>query len=209
MNTHLRKLVLATGFALLVPVGAQSQVTTSSGDVTKPLSDKNIVNQLIVRDSLALELAQLAATRSQNAALKEFANTLVTDTKAHLENLRKLADKDVGREAATTADQGAAAATTALTAVQAIPTDSAASFDKAIIDALIALQESSIAAFPTYTAASDDDLKTYLKDAAPMAQKQLDAVKGVSEKLGKPDAMKPDVKKPDSTAKPPVKPPVR
>jgi predicted outer membrane protein len=196
--------VLATGFALLLPVtAAQSQVATSTGEVMKPLSQKNVVNQLIVRDSLQVELAQLAASRSQNAAVKELANTLTTDARAHLENLQKLAGKDVGREAAAAPDQSAAAVTAALAKLQAIPADNAAEFDKAFIDAQIALLESAVKAFPTYTAATDDDLKQDLAKAAPIAQKNLDAAKAVSSQLAKPD-----MKKPDSTAKPPAKPPV-
>ena len=211
MSTHLRKLVFATGFALLLPVAAtQSQVATSTGEVVKPLSQKNIVNQLIVRDSLQMELAQLAASRSQNAAIKELANTLTTDARAHLENLRKLAEKDVGREAASAADQSAADVTAALTKLQAISPDSAAAFDKAFIDAQVAFLEAATKSFATYTpVATDDDLKQDLEKSAPMAQKHLDAAKAVSGQLAKPDMVKPDVKKPDSTAKPPVKPPVR
>ena len=211
MSTHLRKLVFATGFALLLPVAAsQSQVATSSGEVVKPLTEKNVVNQLIVRDSLQLELAQLAASRSQNAAIKEWATAVTTDRRAHLENLRKLADKDVGREAAATADQSAADVTAALTKLQAMPADSAAAFDKAFIDAQVAFLEAATKSYAAYTpVASDDDLKQDLAKAAPMAQKNLDAVKAISGQLGKPDMAKPDVKKPDSTAKPPVKPPVR
>jgi predicted outer membrane protein len=99
--------------------------------------------------------------------------------------------------------------TAALTKLQAMPADSAAAFDKGFIDAQIAFLESTVAAFPTYTAATDDDLKQDLAKAAPIAQKNLDAAKAVSGQLAKPDAAKPDAKKPDSTAKPPVKPPVR
>jgi putative membrane protein len=199
--------VLVASLAL-VPALAGAQVTNSGGDVALKINQKNVVDQLIVRDSLEIELAQLAASRSQNAAVKELATSLATDARAHLEILRKIAGAaDVGREAA--ADKSAAAIADVLAKLQAIPADKAAEFDKAFVEAQIALHEQAVAAYPTYgPAATNADLKSDIEGAAPVAQKHLEAAKAISDQLAKPEAAKPDAKKPDSTAKPPAKPPV-
>ena len=219
MGIRLGKVVAVAGLALLVPVfTARTQVVTSGGEValSKNLNQKNVVDQLIIRDSLEIAIAELAVSRSQNAAVKELATALATDAKARLENLQKLAGKaDVGREAAK--DDAAVAKLAAIVAqLQAIPADNAAEFDRAFVDAQIALHENEVASFATIKpAATDSDLKADIEGAAPIAQKHLDAAKALSGQLAKPDAAKDAAaKKPpmDSTAKPaakPAKPPVR
>ena len=211
MGIRLGKLVLVTGFALLVPVvAAHAQVTTSSGgEVAKALSQKNVVDQLIVRDSLELAIAELATTRSQNAAVKELATSIAADAKARLENRRKLAgNADVGREAAKD-DQAAAQLAAIAAKLQAIPADNAAEFDRAFVDAQIALHESEVANYTAIKAsATHADVKADIESGTPQAQKHLDAAKALNAQLARPDAAKPDAKKPDSTAKPPVKPPL-
>jgi putative membrane protein len=200
--------VLAAALAL-VPEFVNAQVTTTSGgEVALKITQKNVVDQLIVRDSLEIALAELAASRSQNAAVKDLASALATDAKAHLENLQKLAgNADVGREAG--ADRSAAAIADALAKLQAIPADKTAEFDKAFVDTQIALHEAAVAAYATYApAAAHAELKSDLDAAVPQAQKHLEAAKALSAQLAKPDAAKPDAKKPDSTAKA-IKPPVR
>ena len=208
MGIRLGKVVAVVGLALLAPVlAAHAQVQTSGGEVApKPLNQKNVVDQLIIRDSLEAELAQLAASRAQNAAVKDYANAIATDARAHLENLQKLAGKaDVGREAAA-ADQNIAAIANALAKLQAIPADKAAEFDRAFIEAQVALHESAIATFPKVTpAATDAELKQDIEAAAPIAQKHLEAAKAVGTQLAKPDAA--PAAKPPAAA--PAKPPVR
>jgi putative membrane protein len=206
MGNRLGKVVAAAALALLVPVVAQSQVVTASGgEVALKLTQKNAVDQLFLRDSVELAIAELAVSRSQNAAVKEFATMLATDAKARLEKLQKLAGKDVGRETAM-GDKTAANLAAIAAKVQAVPADSAAEFDRAFVEAQIALHEAEVASYAAIKpVATDDDLKTDIESGAPQAQKHLDAAKALSGQLAKPDAMK----KPDSTAKPPVKPPVR
>jgi putative membrane protein len=214
MGIRLGKVVAVAALALLAPFAGQAQVQTSGGEVApKNLNQKNVVDQLIVRDSLEVELAQLATTRSQNPAVKELANALATDAGAHLENLRKLAAKaEVGREAAA-ADPSAAKLAGVLAKLQAIPADNAAEFDRAFVDAQIALHESAAAAFATIQpAATDNDLKQDIEGASPIVQKHLEAAKAVATQLGKPEAKDAAAKRPpvDSTAKAPAaKPPVR
>jgi putative membrane protein len=208
MGIRLGKVVATAALALLVPIVAQTQVVTASGgEVALKLTQKNAVDQLIVRDSLELAIAELAASRSQNAAVKEFAGTLAADAKSRWENLQKLAAKaDVGREA-TMADKTGANLAAIAARVQGVPSDSAAEFDRAFVDAQIALHENELASYAAIkSAATDTELKADIESGAALAQKHLDAAKALSGQLPKPDAT---LKKPDSTAKPAVKPPVR
>src|SRR6476646_8977279 len=55
---------------------------------------------LITTDSIQAATAKLAAMKTENPSVKEFANTLAADHAAHAGGLQKVADKkDVGREA--------------------------------------------------------------------------------------------------------------
>ena len=96
-------------------------------------AQKNLVDHLIIGDSLEVEAAKLAVARTQNAAVKDFANTLVTDHTNHLENLNKLAAKrDIGREA-NAADTSSAMAIRMLTSMRAMPWAAASSASDASI----------------------------------------------------------------------------
>src|SRR4051812_4525565 len=88
----------ALSFCVAGRVNAQVRMTTANGDVVM-FTQKHVVDHMIVGDSLEVEAAQLAAARTQNVAVRDFANMLVTDHRGHLDNLYKLAGKrDIGRE---------------------------------------------------------------------------------------------------------------
>src|SRR5207237_2698915 len=152
---------VAAAFAVLCVVGpnAKGQVTikTSGGEVVQ-LTQKNLVDHLIIGDSLEVEAAKLAVARTQNAAVKDFANTLVTDHTNHLENLNKLAAKrDIGREA-NAADTSSAMAIRMLTTMRAMPADSG--FDRAFVRQQIRHHQHEIDALKMLRpAAKDDDLQ--------------------------------------------------
>jgi putative membrane protein len=137
---------------------------------------------MIVADSLEVEEAQLAMTRTQNAAVKDFANMLVTDHKAHLDNLRKLAGKsDIGREA-NSADSGAATTTATFVQLQSMSAD--AGFDKAFVDAQIQAHTREIAALKSLRAAAkDDDLQKDIDGVMPVLDRHLARAKAVSAQL--------------------------
>jgi len=221
MKAHpLTRLVAVTG-ALCVAASAgyaQVKVTTSGGEVAT-LTQKNVVDHMIVADSLEVEQAQLAMTRTQNAAVKDFANMLVTDHKTHLDNLRKLAGKsDIGREA-NSGDSSAAAAAATFGQLQAMGAE--AGFDKAFVDAQIQTHTREIAALKTLRAAAKDDaLQKDIDATIPVLDRHLARARAVSAQLSAPAMapMKPptdgaaDANKPlgDSTAKKtpvPPKPP--
>ena len=196
---------IATAFSASI---AAAQVTTTSGGDVVTFSQKNLVNHMIVGDSIEVEMAQLAASRTQNAAVKDFANQLIADHKAHLDKLSKLAGKsDIGREANPSDTSGAHLASE-LTGLKTMAADSG--FDRAFVQDQIAHHQSTINNLKAMRAAA--------KDATlPILEKHLSSAQQLAAQLNKPSeapAAKPAeaaAKKPDSTAtaKPPVaKPPV-
>jgi len=208
MKAHRLTLLVAVTTALCVTATtghAQVKVTTSGGDVAT-LSQKNVVDHMIVGDSLEVEQAQLAMTRTQNAAVKDFANMLVTDHKAHLDNLRKLAGKkDIGREA-NSADSSAAMAAATFGQLQSMGAD--AGFDKAFVDAQIQTHTREIAALKTLRlAAKDDDLQKDIDATIPVLDRHLARAKAVAAQLNAPpsDAAPAGAKPPvDANANKPV-----
>lgn len=206
MKAHRLTLLVAVTTAVCVTAGqAQVKVTTSGGDVAT-LSQKNVVDHMIVGDSLEVEQAQLAMTRTQNAAVKDFANMLLTDHKAHLDNLRKLAGKkDIGREA-NSADSSAVVAAATFGQLQSMGAD--AGFDKAFVDAQIQTHGREIAALKTLRlAAKDDDLQKDIDATIPVLDRHLARAKAVAAQLNAPpsDAAPAAAKPPvDASANKPV-----
>jgi putative membrane protein len=140
---------------------------------------------MIVADSLEVEEAQLAMTRTQNAAVKDLANMLVTDHKAHLDNLRKLAGKsDIGREA-NSGDSSASIAAATFGQLQSMGAD--AGFDKAFVEAQIQTHTREIATLKALRAAAkDDDLQKDIDATLPVLDRHLARAKAVSAQLAAP-----------------------
>ncbi len=182
-------LAVAGAICVTASVGhAQAKVTTSAGDVAT-LSQKYVVHHMIVGDSLELEAAQLAATKTQNAAVRDLANALATDNRAHLDNLRKLAAKsDLGREA-NAADSSAASSAREYAQLQSTAD---AAFDQAFVNGQIENHTREIAALKTLRASvKDNDLQQDIDAALPVIERHLAQAKTVAAQLGAPaDAAK-------------------
>ena len=179
--------VMAASLLILTPIArsnAQVKVTTSNGDVIT-YTEKNLVDHLITVDSVALEMAQLAAGRTQNTAVRDYANMLVTDYKPRLESIRKeAAEHDVGRQPSVT-DTAGAVAIRALTSLNTMAADSG--FDKAFIREQIRLHNQEVIALKMLGgAAKDDDVKDEVKKALPMAERHLARAREVAAQLGMP-----------------------
>jgi predicted outer membrane protein len=160
---------------------AQVKVTTSAGDVMI-FTEKNLAEHLITVDSVALEAAQLAAKRTQNVAVRDFATMLVTDYTARLAAARKAAaDDDVGRQASAS-DTAGAVGIRALTNLNSLPADS--SFDKAFVREQLRMQRQEIVTLKMLGgAAKDDDLKNEIKAALPMHERHLARAREVAAQL--------------------------
>jgi putative membrane protein len=204
---------IATAFAASV---AAAQVTTTSGGDVMTFSQKNLVNHMIVGDSIEVAMAQLALTRTQNAAVKDFANQLVQDHSAHLQKLNKLAGKsDIGREA-NPADTSGAHLAGMLASLQSMAADSG--FDRAFVQDQIEHHQATISNLKAMRAAAkDDDVQHDIDATLPVLEKHLATAQQLSAQLNKATEAPASVQKSDSTpaskqpatAKPPVaKPPV-
>ncbi len=190
---HSTKLI-ATVAAVVSTMAAAAPaqvVTTSSGDVAllATLNQKNVIDHLIVGDSVEVEMAQLAASRTQNAAVRDYANMLVKDHSAHLDNLRKLADKkDIGREANPIDTSGAHLAGI-LSRLRSMGANSPVGFDRAFIQAQIDHHNAAIAGFVAMKpAAKDDDVQQDMDKTLPVLQNHLSRAKEVLAQLGAPPA---------------------
>jgi putative membrane protein len=202
-TTHLSRLTaaaLCVALSSLAASVAAAQVTTSSSGDVSMLSQKNIVDHMIVGDSIEIAMAQLAESRTQNAAVRDFAKQLVTDHQAHLDNLHKLAGKkDIGREA-NPADMSGAHFAGELARLQAMPADSG--FDRAFIQAQIQHHQADINALKTMRAAAkDDDVQQDIDKTLPILESHLSRANEVAAQLGRP-GMAPDSMK--RMGKPPV-----
>jgi len=211
-TTHFSRLstaglsIIAASFAASV---AAAQVTMSGGDVTT-YSQKHLVNHLIVGDSMEIAMGQLAASRTQNAAVRDFANQLVADHKAHLDSLLKLAgNANVGREA-NPSDTSVKHDASVFTSLQGMAADSG--FDRAFVQTQIQHHQQAIAELKTLgSSATDPALKQDITATLPVLQKHLSTAQQLAAQLGKPGAgdstavtgNKPPVSKPP-VAKPPV-----
>jgi putative membrane protein len=195
--------------ALGASVAAAQVTTTSGGDVTM-FSQKNLVNHLIVGDSIEVEMAQLAASRTQNAAVKDFANQLVTDHKAHLEQLNKFAaSASIGREA-NASDTTATHLSGLLAGLKTMPADS--TFDRAFVQEQIEHHQAAINGLKsTRASATDAELQKDIDATLPILEKHLATAQQLASQLGKPGAdpaQKPDSAAAAGTKPPAVKPPV-
>lgn len=168
---------------------AQVTVKTSGGEVVQ-ITQKNLVDHMIVQDSLEVEEAKLAAARTQNAAVKDFANMLVTDHSSHLDNLHKLAGKrDIGREA-NAADTSTAMTIRMFSMMRSMPADSG--FDRAFVRGQIMHHMHEIDALKMLRpAAKDDDLQHDIDRTMPVLERHLAQAKLVGAQLGIPaDSMR-------------------
>ncbi len=151
----------AAAFAALVmsafAAPAAAQVTSAGGEVASSSGQKQLVGNLITIDSIQAATAKLAATKAQNAAVKEFANQLASDHTTNAMNLSNIANKkDVGRESAgsTVTSQFSAR----FAALQTMP--EGPEFDKAFLQAVVANHQAEISTINSGKAsATDEDLK--------------------------------------------------
>jgi putative membrane protein len=189
-TTHRSRLAgaaLTLAVASLSASAVAAQVTTSSGGDVTAFSQKQLIDHMIVSDSMELQLAALATSRTQNAAVRDFANQLIADHKAHLDNLLKLAgNANIGREANTTDSTGRQAANT-FKSLQSMAADSG--FDRAFVQAQIQAHQSSIntlkAIRPTV---KDADVQKDIDATLPVLESHLSKATQLASQLGSPRA---------------------
>jgi putative membrane protein len=165
-------------------VAAQVRVTTSTGDVSI-YTEKNLVDHMIVVDSVELAMAELAVKRTQNTAVRDYAQMIITEHTGHLQSLRKIAaEDDVGRQASAS-DTAGAAAIRALSSLASMAADSG--FDQAFIREQMRLHGQEIIALKMFGgAAKDDDLKDGVKRTMPVMERHLARAREVAAQIGVP-----------------------
>lgn len=175
--------------ALAAPVAAAGAQNPggrmmSNGDVMM-MNQKQVVDHMIVGDSLEVQMAQVAAARSANPAVKSFASTLITDHTKHLAALRKLAGKrDIGR-AANPADSSGMRTERMLSRMQSMAADS--SFDRAFVNQQIRHHARALAELSALRSASkDDDLQQDIDATRPVLERHLALARGLAGQMGIP-----------------------
>jgi putative membrane protein len=148
------------------------------------LSDPEVAHVAVTANSIDIDLAKFAQTRTRNAAVRQFAATMVTDHSAVNAQAAALA----GRLGVTPADNkvsqsllaGASAARSGLDTLRG------AAFDRAYIDREVAYHQAVLDALdglliPT---SSNADLKQLLVDVRPAIAAHLEHAKTLRGQLG-------------------------
>jgi putative membrane protein len=175
-----RVLALLLPLALPVALHAQASAPAPAPD----LSDPEVAHVAVTANSIDVELARFALTRTRNADVRQFATTMVADHNAVNAQAAALA----GRLGVTPADNavsqsllsGAAQARTALEPLQG------AAFDRAYVDREVAYHQAVLDALdglliPT---SSNADLRKLLVDVRPAIAAHLDHAKQIRTRLG-------------------------
>jgi putative membrane protein len=173
------QLVLSTAALVMTASAVRAQVVTSAGGEVSKMTQKQFVDRLIVGDSIEIAMAQLAVERTKNPAVKDFANTLVTDHRTPLDSLRALSAKpDVGREEVAGDLEGVRV----LGQLRTMPADS--TFDRAFINAQIASHERTIDMVkklrPTV---SSPEVQQLVDKTVPVLEQHLAAAKVISAQI--------------------------
>lgn len=191
--------------AFAAPVAAQV-VTSAGGEVVSP-AQKNLVDRLIVSDSIQAATAKLAIEKAQNPTVKDLATQLANDHSSHAASLAKIADKkDVGREA-NPSDASSADLANQFKTLESMP--AGPEFDKAYLQAVIADHQAALAAINAgKSVAKDEDLKKDLDATSTALQSHISRANEVAKSIDKaPPAEAAPATKPPMDATPATKAP--
>jgi putative membrane protein len=171
----------ATVFAVAQMTGsaARAQVVTSSGGEVSGALQKKIVDRMIVSDSVEIEMAKLATSKTKNPAVRDLAALLSAGHRAHLDSLRKLAESpDVGRAP----DAGGASEVRTFDQLRSLPADS--SFDRAFVTAQVELHQQAIDNLKKWRAAATNPaLQQDIDRTIPLLEGHLTRAQAVAAKL--------------------------
>jgi putative membrane protein len=183
-STTLTAAALTALAACAFAAPAASQVTTAGGEVVST-AQKHLIDNLITIDSIQAATAKLAATKTENPAVRDFANTLAADHSGHAGGLQKVADKkDVGREADASFKLTTEFANR-YTALESMPAGPA--FDRAFLQAVVTNHQAEISAINSgKTSVTDEDLKKDLSQTVSGLQSHVAKANEIAQTLDKP-----------------------
>lgn len=186
-NSSLRIAIVTAALAAapVLVASAQGNPMRMGPGMVMMNNQKQVVDHMIVGDSMEVEMAKLAAARSQSAAVRNFANTLVTDHTKHLANLRKLAGKrDIGREA-NPADSGGMRNGRMLSRMQSMTVDS--TFDRNFVRQQVRHHMGALAELNDLrSVAKDDDLQQDIDATRPVLERHLALARSLAAQMGIP-----------------------
>jgi putative membrane protein len=170
--------------SLLLPLALATALHAQASAPAPDLSDPQVAHVAVTANSIDVELARFALSRTRNADVRQFATTMITDHTAVNAQAAALA----GRLGVTPADNavsqslqsGAAQARAALQPLQG------AAFDRAYLDREIAYHQAVLDALdglliPT---TSNADLRQLLVDVRPAIAAHLEHAKLLRTRLG-------------------------
>jgi putative membrane protein len=185
-STSMTVAMFAAAAACALAAPAASQVTTAGGEVVS-MAQKHLVDHLITIDSIQAATAKLAATKTQNESVRQFANALATDHAAHATALQQIAAKpDVGREA-DAGDATTPQLASRYAALESMPAGD--EFDKTFLQTVVANHQAEISTINSgRMAVKDEDLKKDLETTTGALQEHVSKANELAKTLKKGDA---------------------
>jgi putative membrane protein len=167
---------------LTTTLQAQNPAPASAPD----LSDPEVAHVAVTADNIDIDLAKFAQTRTHNAAVKQFAATMITDHSAVNAQAARLATKLVVTPADNAVSQsletGAKQARTALEPLHG------AAFDRAYMDREVAYHQAVLDAIDTVLIPTTEnaELRKLLTDVRPAIAMHLEHAKQLRNQLSTP-----------------------
>jgi putative membrane protein len=152
-------------------------------EIYRSMTDANIMAHMLVGDSLEIEMARLAAERSGDPEVREFARMLVDEHTRHLAtSLEMSRDEDIG---SVPADGDRHAVTLRRMLSQLRTMGSSPAFDRAFLRYQIRHHDHEIQALRAMRpAARDDDLEQHIDETLPVIERHLGRARELGSRLG-------------------------
>ena len=172
--------LLAAALLFAAPLGAQNATPASAPDLTDP----QVAHVAVTANSIDIEAAKFAQTRTHNAAVKQFAATMITDHTAVNQQAAALAQKlGVTPEDNAVSQSLQADAQKAHAALEPLK---GAAFDRAYMDREIAYHQGVLDAIDKVLIPTTDnaELKQLLTNVRPAVAAHLEHAKQLRSRLG-------------------------
>ena len=160
-------------------VAPMNSSSNMSSNMSKTVSsaDKDFMNKAAQGGMAEVKLGELAASKAQNADVKQFGQQMVTDhTKANNDLKTLAAGKGVTLPTDVNAEQK--------TMYDKLSKLSGAAFDKEYVKGMVEDHEKDVADFTKQSeSAADSDLKTFAAKTLPTLKSHLDMIKGINGKM--------------------------